>query len=686
MSSKYAMEVMLRPPVELWSGVIAFSAAIACFASPATLMMSPSVAYTSALILAALATFRFKQGLKIVKYQRNLKRLPRYALKTSQIPIYKNYLFLGKGFKWTQAHTQRIKDTLTPAARKFVEPSPIYTKVRELERSIEGTWLNSIASLTQIDHVLNPFRPLPPIGGNPAIHAIEVDEVDVLLPMYERVGHTLVLGTTRVGKSRLAEILIEQDIQRNEGPVILLDPKSDAGLLTRMYTSAKQLGREDDFYVFHLGFPEISARYNAIGNFSRITEVAGRISNQLTSEGNSAAFKEFAWRFINIVARALVSLGEQPDYNNILRYVTDIEPLFERYAEWWIPRNTSSEESWIEDINDLTAEAEIQYKKNPRFAKHTAPKVEALKNYLEQRRVKDPIVLGLLSALRYDKTYFDKLVASLLPLLEKLTTGKISELVAPDYFNAADDRAIFDWTQIIRKNAIVYVGLDAMSDTEVASAVGNSMFSDLVSTAGQIYKHGFEHGMLDGRANVMPKISLHADEFEGLMGDEFLPMVNKAGGAGMQVTAYTQARGDIEAKMGNAAKARQIEGNFNNLIMMRVKEKDTAELLTLQLPEVEISQKMTVSGASDSSDTENNIDFTTSTQDRISALRVPMLETSHITSLPKGQAFALLEGGHLWKIRMPLPVMDASEELPESIQLLTEEMQKNYQTSEAWWE
>lgn len=49
--------------------------------------------------------------------------------------------------------------------------------------------------------------------------------------------------------------------------------------------------------------------------------------------------------------------------------------------------------------------------------------------------------------------------------------------------------------QIIRKRGIVYVGLDALTDTEVAAAVGNSMFADLVSVAGQIYKHGIDHGL-----------------------------------------------------------------------------------------------------------------------------------------------------------------------------------------------
>ncbi len=33
----------------------------------------------------------------------------------------------------------------------------------------------------------------------------------------------------------------------------------------------------------------------------------------------------------------------------------------------------------------------------------------------------------------------------------------------------------------------------------------------------------------------------------------------------------------------------------------------------------------------------------------------PLLLPADIIQLPKGQAFALLEGGKLWKIRMPLP-------------------------------
>ena len=64
---------------------------------------------------------------------------------------------------------------------------------------------------------------------------------------------------------------------------------------------------------------------------------------------------------------------------------------------------------------------------------------------------------------------------------------------------------------------------------------------------------------------------------------------------------------------------------------------------------------MSVSGVDDSSDPGSGVDFKSRNEDRISVSEVPMLTPAELITLPKGQAFALLEGGQLWKIRMPLP-------------------------------
>ncbi|MCW5027082.1 type IV conjugative transfer system coupling protein TraD (plasmid) [Enterobacter hormaechei] len=683
MSNRYVIEALLRPAVELNTAVVSGMAAYVCVQAPWAVALAPSVSYVTAAGFAALAVTRTHQGMKIIRYRRNLRRLPRYVMSTKQIPVSHRRLFLGRGFRWTQKHTQRLQDTLRPEVARYLQPNRFYLGARQLEMMTEHRlpWLGKLLSA---DTPLNPVRPLPPVGGNPALHGIEPDEKDVTLALGERVGHTVVYGTTRVGKTRLAELLVTQDIRRGE-VTIVFDPKGDADLMKRVWAEAHRAGRGDKLYIFHLGWPEISARYNAVGRFGRVSEVASRVAGQLSGEGNSAAFREFAWRFVNIIARALVALGERPDYTLIMRYVNNIADLYIRYAEKIIQAQLPALQTQIENNQQVLGEDDVPRNMQGQPDALRIWAIEVALSSEEGKKLYDPILDGLRSAVRYDRTYFDKIVASLLPLLEKLTTGKTAELLSPDYQDIDDTRPIFDWEQIIRKKAVVYVGLDALSDSEVASAVGNSMFADLVSVAGHIYKHGINAGLPGGKEGKS-LINLHCDEFNELMGYEFIPLINKGGGASMQVTAYTQTSSDIEARIGNAAKTAQVQGNFNNLIMLRVRENRTAELLTTQLPQVEIYTKTLVSGHQDTADVNADQDFTSSTQDRVGTVKVPLLEPADIVTLPKGQAFALLEGGQLWKIRMPLPAGDADDVLmPESIEKIAEEMRRSYHSGESWW-
>ncbi|PUB91417.1 MAG: conjugative coupling factor TraD, PFGI-1 class [gamma proteobacterium symbiont of Ctena orbiculata] len=669
------MEALLRPPVELWSALVAFATAGIAILAPWALMMPPGVAYGAGAVLGLIGLIRGRQAWRVLRYQGNMRRLPIYKVRSRKIPLSRRKLFLGRGFRWTQKHTQRLRDTIRPEVQRYVQPGSLYQWARRKEVAWESVpILSLLARLFRVRAWWNLLSPLPAVGGKPALHAVEPDEQDVWMDIGERVGHTLVLGTTRVGKTRLAEILITQDIRRGD-VVIVFDPKGDAGLLRRVYAEAKRAGRTKDFYMFHLGFPEVSARYNAIGNFSRITEVATRIANQLPSEGNSAAFKEFAWRFVNIIARALVALNRRPDYQQVRRYINDIEPLFTEYAEAHLESHGA--EDWKEQVEELSSK--ISERNLPAALRGRSKEAIALMRHLQAQDLYDPVLDGLVSAFKYDKTYFDKIVSSVGPLMEKLTTGNIAELISPDYLDKNDTRPIFEWMEVIRRKGIVYVGLDALTDTTVASAVGNSMFADLVSVAGHIYKHGVDGESID----TPPTISMHADEFNELIGDEFVPLLNKAGGAGFQVTAYTQTWSDVEARIGNRAKAGQVAGNFNTMIMLRVKELATAEMLTDQLPKVEVFTLMSVSGVNDSSEPGSGIDFSSRNEDRISVSEVPLLTPAELITLPKGQAFALLEGGQLWKIRMPLPATDS--DMPETLTEITNEMERTYITNDHWY-
>lgn len=700
MATSHPIENLLRVPVEGISAIAFGAAAALVVIGSEALYLTRGTALVSAGILTALAFLRYRQAMRLVRYQRSLRVLPRYSMSGDEVPANKDFLFLGRGFRWDKRHTVRVQQLQEPAHSHLVRPTKAMDWAFRLDLRLEPKVAQADAAalllrrLIRSDHYLNPVRPMPKVGGAPELHAVGLweGETDQYMDAGERVGHMLVLGTTRVGKTRFAELLITQDIARGD-VVIVFDPKGDAALMTRMYIEARRAGRLDEFYIFHLGRPEISARYNPIDSFDRITEVATRIANQLPGEGQSAAFKEFVWRFVNVMARTMQSLGDRISYVELYRAagapgrlaIRYFETVLDKHSPGWrnefeVPFGLAQQKKEDGEVDDpLTADL----RKAVSAAKQTKQETRALAlaAYLPYKEVADDIANSLATMIANDRTYFDKLVSSLYPLLEKLTTGRVAELISPDYTDVQDKRPIFTWADVVNRGGIVYVGLDSLSDYEVGGVVGNAMFADLTSLAGKGYKYGFQFGQSRADASAAArKVCIHADEFNELIGDEFVPMVNKAGGAGYQVTVYTQTWADVEAKIGSKPKALQIAGNLNTMFMLRVKTEDTADMLIRQLPEVAVPTKVLASSATDTNDPGDFAEFGSKSEDRLQSERVPMLTTSNLTTLPKGQAFGLIEGGRLVKLRFPLPDASGDGDVPAEIRDLAHSMRETYKS------
>ena len=675
MSARHPVEALLRPAAELNAGTVSLLCGVLVALGPEYFMMTPGVGYGSAAVLGLNGCWWIRRGMKVVRYRRNLRRRRRWSVKADEIPVRRDRLFLGRGFRWGERHTQRLHDCRKSRFRRFVEPGRLVRWAHACAEEPQARRFGKLGRLLAADVPGNPLRVPPAVGGTPWLHGVEPKEEDVHLPLKDRSGHTLVLGTTQVGKTRLLEVAATQDILRGE-TVAVFDPKGDADLLRAVHDACRLAGREDDFVLFHLGYPDDSSRYNGVGQFHRITEVASRISGQVSGEGQSAVFREFVWRFVNVVARAVVALGERPNFRTILKHVTNIDDLCLSYAEAYFADRP--------EVLELVGRIEALRDEPPKHMAGRPRRLVAFERAILDGHPGDEVLDGLRSAMRYEKSYFDKLVASLLPLLEKLTTGKTAELLSPDYPAMDDPRPVWDWRRVVNQRLVVYVGLDALSDAPVAAAVGNSMFADLVSYAGERYKHGDARGLRAGVKAPRHAVVAHMDEFNELMGDEFIPLVNKGGAAGVQVTAYTQTFSDIEAKTRDVAKARQVSGNFNSLIVFRVKDVDTAALLTDQLPTVNVVELTQIAGYTDSSDPDSPVDFSSRHEDRITSTRATVLEPHDVTRLPKGEAFALLEGGVLWKVRLPLPA-GAKRSPSAVIARLAAEMRENHRPGASRW-
>ena len=517
----YPLENLFRPAVERHAAIAALAAASGVIAWPEVLMLTPGAGLVVAALLFAHALRREVEAERVLRFQRHLRQPPHYVLAAERIPWSRYKLFLGRGFRWTAVHTQRLVDSRRPEYAHFREASRLYRLARRFELRHEHTGLAWATALTRRPARWNPVAPMPEVGGDPALHGVEPDEGDVYLALAERVGHMVVVGTTRTGKSRFLELLVAQDIRRGE-TVIVFDPKGDADVFRRVYAEARRAGRMGQFHFFHLGYPHCSARYNPIGDFARITEVATRIANNMPSGGDAESFKQFVWKYVNGLVRAMVALGRKPSYRALHRYAENFEPLILDYFMHWLDREPQAA-GWRDEVAGI----EIDNTRLDKALKSRGGELVKLLDYAKRKQLYDSTASALASVVTYENSYFQKLVASLYPFLEKVTTGEIADLVSPDYENLADPRPIFDWMTILNNGGIVYVGLDSLEDPAVATAVGNAMFADLTSVAGKVYKHGLGYGQVEA---VRPRrLAIHADEFNDLIGDEFIPMVNKAG-------------------------------------------------------------------------------------------------------------------------------------------------------------
>ena len=702
-------EVLLRDIYEYVPATAYLFAALFLLLASELAFVIPTVAFALAGLFLLRAAVLFRRGWRVRRYQKRLVNLPVYRMRVSDLPVSNKVQFLGMGFAWTGVHTQRVYDLTQSENSKYTAKSRGYKRARNLEVRLEHSrWWRWIAIFTasarhdpkplRIGFLwfkiaawrLNPWEPVPPLEGDAWLHSVGLYEGEgpIWQDLGNRVGHTLVEGTTRVGKTRLAEVIICQDIMRGD-VVIVIDPKGDADLLLNMYAAAIRAGRADKFFFFHLGYPEISAQYNPIGSYGRITEVATRIASQMPGEGQSAAFREFVWGYVNQVAKGLTGIGEVPNYPLIKQYSQHLEPLYIRLIDKLLGDKMPGYQAELARYQEIMRLEKAEQRRAAGLMDDYSQikrDRDAIARYLLFKHHADKLPLSnverdtaqsLTKAFITDQQYLNKLIASLDPFLEKMTTGAVAKLIAPDFLDPSRD--VFDWTGIMLSGGIVYVGLDALSDQEVARTVGSSMLADLTSQYGRIYKEGRSQGLPDilGARRDRP-IRVHIDEANEPADKNLIPSLNKAGGANVSVTAYTQTSSDFEARLGNKAYAAQMLGNFNTLIFFRVQDEATAKILIEKQRKVNVGHVLTYSGATDSSDVHSDVHFISSTQSREQRQQMEMLTVTDLTKLPKGQFFMIMNGNQLYKGRVPWLIPARGETVPENIRQVAEQMRHNY--------
>lgn len=681
----WTYERAIRPTVEWNATAVCYLLTACCIASPTVIAVPPVIAYMMSILWFLIGNKYLSEARAHFKFMNGLWRIVPFHMEPSDLPGGDDTIYMGRGFEWTPLHTQRLYELNNELTKKYRDPPAMYYAFRRLETLFKrisklffiGVPFALAAAALRSPSWYNPF-PYFPVDlldpdntyGNPYIHGVGGDEeVDLLSPFADGNSHTLVLGTTRQGKTINAGIVVTQDIMRfskKKGDancaVIMIDPKGDLELAVRMFIAACKAGKADKFYFFHLAYPHLSVRYNSIAEYSRETEVATRTTNPLSDSGNSKVFKDFAWQFINISAMALKRMGKTPTYKIISKYLKDPELLAEDYISKVI-RDDELEgiiHAIAEKIESNKKDLSPQERsKNPRSIALTKLISDPPEDYLDLIR-NDDVLRSIADGLKHDRSYYDKITASAKPHLDKLTSGAVADLISPDYEDVDDPRPIIDLKQIISSGGILYAGLDFQSDPVTGAAVGNGFLTEILSVSGEIYNYGIDNGMpiAKGKQRRKPTLRLHIDEANEIFGKEFNPILNKAGGSGVSVVAYTQTISDAEVKLESPALAAQALGNFGTIISFKVRGTDTSTYLSELTPMVRVMTDTPDTKAADGMGSAADGQFKSSNSDSASNSEQRLIPDYAFTDLPKGQAFVYAQSR--WsKVRMPIFLKEA---------------------------
>jgi conjugal transfer pilus assembly protein TraD len=547
----------------------------------------------------------------------------------------RNSLYIGRGFAWGQRHAeiaQQIMDRnhdeigeIPATIRRFIEQSNAVPPMRRtpVQRAAAriAEWLLPRQTRLASDAAV----------GVPWIHGLAGDaEEDLGLPMDALTGHTLILGTTRAGKTRLYELLTTQIIDMGSC-LIVFDPKKDQALVSRLRQQCKRTKRT--FLYFDAAKPAESIRINPLANWNNISEPATRIGQLVDADGSFAAF---AWKTLVRIQRALVAAGEKPNIKNTKHYVTlGVEGLAEKILTLHFVKTHGPE--WDRDIKNTPAGGGTSGGRGQptrldlMIAKYTTGDGHT------------DAIDGIIAMVKHSKEHFSKMIQVLEPILEMLGADEIGQLLSPDPADMEDKRPIYDVRKIIDEKAVLYVGLDSLSNKIIASAIGSILLADLASTLGSIYN-------FSSPADVY----LLIDEAAEVMNDQATQILNKGGGAGIKVFLAAQSVSDFVVRYGSKDKAEQVLANLNNLICLRVRSDDTASQYVSRLFG-KTSARVVETGYSTGSESASSFtEFRSNVSKNLKSTAVDLVNASLLTRLPPLQFFAFIAGRSYYKGVLPL--------------------------------
>ncbi len=340
------------------------------------------------------------------------------------------------------------------------------------------------------------------------------------LPDFARKGHLFCFGTTRIGKTKLIEHMIEQDIRKGYS-VVLFDPKGDPDLFSKIVQVVNKEKCQEALSLVSPVFPDYSAQIDPLSHYYMPEEIVSHVTSGIKAKDEF--FVNIAYETTLIVILALIEFAK----------IKNEKPVFNF--------NIIKERISHKDLVNMKKQLE-KLPKNPEV---------------------EDVLINLRQIVDSPQDYFAKVSSSLRTVLTSLSTGSTGKIIGKATANKFIDRLEAG------KQVIMVVQTGSLLTRKTAHIIARVLLSMIQSFVGRKFASG---------KKVNPPMCLYMDEAGSLFYAGVEDLFNKAGGSNVLIHAFTQSIADIEAEIGRPH-AKKILDNTNTKIFMRVNDPDTAEYI-----------------------------------------------------------------------------------------------------------
>lgn len=347
----------------------------------------------------------------------------------------------------------------------------------------------------------------------------------IVVPDANRSGHFWCFGTTRVGKTRMLENMVEEDIKKGYN-VMIIDPKGDIELFSKITQIAIETGRKSDLMLLNPIFPSYSIKLNPLQYYYMIEELVAIVMSGVKT-GKEPFFFNVGYETTTMAIQvALYLTMKHKEMNNDLSVLT------------------------FQDIMDITGRSGLE------------ELVKQMQSAVTEEDAYGARLLADLSKITESPAdYFAKISSSLRVALMELTQGNIGKVIGSAKENKVIERLENN------EGLIFVVQAPSLLAQQAATTVGKVLLSMISALVGRKFVSGLK---------MQPPLCVYVDEAQSILYQGIEDIFAKAGGAGVWMHCFSQSVNQIYHVLGNEAAAKSILDNINTKVFMRAPDEETA--------------------------------------------------------------------------------------------------------------